>query len=287
MQANSVALLNSFVFDWFIRQRHVATNLNWNILSDGILPQYRAVPDLFPIVRKMNLFPSLFAPVRETHATETHYALHPRERVRLRSIIDAISCVTYGCDAADVHHILSNSDLPVSEMRMGSSRAASLDARGFWRVDKSQDPELRHTILTLIAFHDLASKIQAAGGDHEKGFEAFLAQNHGEGWMLPETLRLSEYGLGHDARAQHPQPVASRLGPRFHDWQLVQSADESWRECHLHARNLLGAQEYRILNSASGDGLPEDFLPLVADRSAGYGESERGQKSLFHSRRAT
>ena len=43
-----------------------------------------------------------------------------------------------------------------------------------------------------------------------RAFEAFLAQNDGEGWMLPETLRLADYGLGHDERAQkNPQPVAS------------------------------------------------------------------------------
>ena len=40
--------------------------------------------------------------------------------------------------------------------------------------------------------------------------------------------------------------MASRLGPRFYDWQLVQSADESRRECHLHARNLLGAHGYAL-----------------------------------------
>lgn len=66
----------------------------------------------------------------------------------------------------------------------------------------------------------------SCGGDRDAGIEAFL---------------------GHDERAKHPQPVASRLGPRFYDWQLAQSAEESWRECHLHARNLLGEQGYREL----------------------------------------
>ena len=133
--------------------------------------------------------------------------------------------------------------------------------------DKS--PELRHTVLALIAFHDLESKIAAAGGDSEQGIEAFLAQNHGEGWMLPETLRLADYDLGHDERARHPQPVASRLGPRFYDWQLVQSADESWRECHLHTRNLLGTHGYGLLlveliERRAADG--EDYFGLLADR---------------------
>ena len=82
----------------------------------------------------------------------------------------------------------------------------------------------------------------------------FLSQNHGEGWLIPETLALADYGLGHDERAKHAQPVASRLGPRFFDWQLAQSPDEAWRECHLHARNLLGAREYgKFLRDVSED----------------------------------
>jgi hypothetical protein len=42
-----------------------------------------------------------------------------------------------------------------------------------------------------------------------------------------------------------PSPAAS--GPRFYDWQLTQTAEESWRECHLHARNLLGETGYQKL----------------------------------------
>lgn len=56
--------------------------------------------------------------------------------------------------------------------------------------------------------------------------------------MLPETLRLADYGLGHDDRAQEPQPVASRLGTRFLDWQLSQGVEESWAECARHAEIL-------------------------------------------------
>lgn len=67
--------------------------------------------------------------------------------------------------------------------------------------------------------------------------------------MLPETLRLADLGLGHDDRATEPQPVASTLGPRFYDWQLSQDAAESWRECALHARNLLGAEGFEKLQA--------------------------------------
>ena len=146
----------------------------------------------------------------------------------------------------DVVQYLHECDNPV--VLVNAKRfTAMLDPKGFWRVDKDKDPELRHTVLTLIAFHDLEVKIREHGGDRDAGIAAFLAQNHGEGWLLPETLRLADYGLGHDERARHHQPVASRLGPRFYDWQLTQSAEESWRECHLHARNLLGETGYRKL----------------------------------------
>jgi hypothetical protein len=56
--------------------------------------------------------------------------------------------------------------------------------------------------------------------------------------MLPETLRLADYGLGHDDRAKEYQPVASALGPRFYPWQLEQSVEESWEECERHAEIL-------------------------------------------------
>jgi hypothetical protein len=65
--------------------------------------------------------------------------------------------------------------------------------------------------------------------------------------MLPETLRLADYEVGHDERAQQHQPVRSCFGPRFYDWQLSQSPDESWCECHLQARNLLGADGHQAL----------------------------------------
>ena len=162
----------------------------------------------------------------------------------------------------DLRHILADCDYP----RTGPGPQPP---KGFWRVDRDKAPELRHTVLTLIAFHDLESRIQAAGCDREKGIEAFLAQNHGEGWMLPETLRLADYSLGHDERARHPQLVAGRLGPRFYDWQLVQSAGESWRECHLHARNLLGGHEYvhllvEQIERRAEDG--RDYFGVLTDR---------------------
>ena len=48
-----------------------------------------------------------------------------------------------------------------------------LTPNGFWRVDKDKDPELRHTVLTLVAFQDLEQKIRECGGRKGEGIERF------------------------------------------------------------------------------------------------------------------
>ena len=250
--ANAIALLNSFTFDWLVRRRLGAAALAWYVVAEGALPRTTAIPNLLAAVNGLNLFPSQFSPVRLTGTVQNH-ALHLAERIRLQAIVDAVACALYGCDMSDLHHILHDSDLPVTDVGTRSSRSRSLDARGFWRVDRGLPPEIRHTVLSLIALGDLQAHIDATR-NREMGIEAFLAQNDGEGWMLPEVLRLADYRLGHDDRADHPQPVASRLGPRFYDWQLAQEADEASRECYLHARNLLGAASFARLLAASIEG---------------------------------
>jgi hypothetical protein len=205
------------------------------------------------------------------------WAVTPAERLRLRCILDAVLGKTYGLDGEGLNAILGDCDHP-SETTETAGFGQKFDQKGFWRVDKAKDPELRHTVLTLVAFHDLEKRIHACGGDREKGIEAFFAQNDGEGWMLPETLRLADYDLGHDDRAGQPQPVASRLGPRFYDWQLAQSPEESWRECHLHARNLLGESGYRALLADIEAGKRSDVSSLGRTLQQ---ERKRGQGSLF------
>ena len=155
----------------------------------------------------------------------TAAALTPAERVRTRAIADALVASLYGLDEADFRALLAECDQPLSVTT--SRDSARLRGKGFWRVDKDKPPELRHTVLTQIAFADLQQHIEAAGGDREAGIRTFMEQNEGEGWLLPETLRLADYNLGHDDRARKHQPVAAELGPRFYDWQLAQTPARS------------------------------------------------------------
>lgn len=95
----------------------------------------------------------------------------------------------------------------------------TLDPKGFWRVDKEKDPELRHTVLTLVAYHDLKEMI-VAHGERDAGIAVFHNQNDGDGWMLPDTLCLAHYGLGHDDRAPNrmPSEPGSESGSRCGRW---------------------------------------------------------------------
>ena len=90
--------------------------------------------------------------------------------------------------------------------------------------------------IAQVAFDDIQALITEHG--EREGMKQFLGTGPDDGWMLPETLRLVDYGIGHDDRAQKPQPVAAALGPRFYDWQLNQTPEEAWTETQRHAENI-------------------------------------------------
>jgi hypothetical protein len=89
--------------------------------------------------------------------------------------------------------------------------------------------------------------------------------------MLPETLRLADYDLGHDDGAKEHQPVAAALGPRFLPWQLEQSVEESWEECERHAEILAKLlplpKEKKTMDLENGDAVAVDLFgnPLETD----------------------
>ena len=242
------ALLNSCLFDYSTRARLVGLNLDFHVLEQNPLPipSNTQAPLALLAARLLGGSPSQSAYALPQEGTGlTPPPLSGSERTRRLSIMNAVVALSYGLDHSDLQSILRECDLPSASTDM--KRNPDLRSKGFWRIDKEKAPELRHTVLTQIAFADLQHHIDAAADDREVGFSAFINQNHGEGWLLPETLRLADYGLGHDHRATEHQPVATELGARFFDWQLAQSAEEVCAETHLHARNLLGEHGYRRL----------------------------------------
>jgi len=286
-------VLNSIPYDWSLRQRVVGIIINYFIAAESPLPKcnnhnlmqtkiaecaYRLIC-CGPALAACQLAFLNHRGVKILQEGKQQSALTDNERLRLITSIDAIVSVWFGLRSNDLIYMNHNCDH--TSHSFTSSFYRTLNPKGFWRVDKDKDPELRHTLLTLIAFHDLEEKIRDCGGDREKGIEAFLNQNNGEGWLLPETLCLADYGLGHDERAKHPQPVAVRLGPRFYDWQLTQSPEESWRECHLHARNLLGEAGYKQLLADIAFPQVEQNTPQVSEPHAPYNHKKGEQGKLF------
>lgn len=236
-------VLDAYVFDFSMRARLGGLTLNYFIVEETPLPNLSRAACLTRLVRNVAIPHVSFAPIwfgsSEVRAWKHSWALTPHERLRLRCILDAIVAALYGVSRDDLRWILRDCDHPTDRLS-DKSFCRTLDPKGFWRVDKTEDPELRHTVLTLVAYDALERLIAAHGGDCDAGIAAFSALHGGEGWMLPDTLRLADHDLGHDERAKEPQPVASRLGPRFLDWQLTQTPEESWAECLKHARAILG-----------------------------------------------
>lgn len=225
-----IARCNAFMADFALRPRMSQANLSWFVVAEvPVLPLQSAFVENWIVDAVRSL---LF--IGKTHATEwerkasrswrNSWAVTNHERLRIRAALDAVIAKAMGLNLGDYLWVLRDVDHPVARLK-DRAYVDSLDTKSFWRVDRELDPELRHTVLSLIAFHELELK----------GIDDFLGQNQGAGWTLPETLRLADFGLGHDERALEPQPVASRLGPRFVEWQANEDIKRSWDECEAHA----------------------------------------------------
>jgi len=277
-----------FAYDFALRPRMSQANLNWFILEETPVPPRNRILEICQRLLRLAFGLTMVTPVfamawlrLSLRDSERQWRLlwsaTESERTRLRSICDAVSLAIRGIRVEDLMRMIKDCDHPLEKIQ-NKKFTTTLYVKDFWREDKDKHPECRHTILSLVALHDLLNEIAAAGGDLEKGIEAFCTQNDGEGWMLPETLRLADYGLGHDDRAKEHQPVRACFGPRFYDWQLAQPPEESWRECHLHARTLLGAEGYqKLLDELSGKSAPAE--PPV--RAAGKARQNLDGRQLY------
>jgi hypothetical protein len=195
-----LACLNSFVYDYALRCRLGGIDISYFIIAETpLIPRTRLLSTpCAQLAARLNLIMPCFAPqwldMRKAypHLGERHWrrlwAITRHERLRLRCILDAIIAELYGLEYADFAWIL---------------RPDQDNIKGFWRVDKDQPIELRHTTLALAAFKRLK----------EAGLEAFCQED----W-------------------QFSAEIARQLGPRFTDWQEQGSVEQSWEECEMHAQ---------------------------------------------------
>lgn len=272
------AILNSFVYDFVARARCGGLHLNYFVIEETallppslvdplvLLAASLAIPAIHFAPDWLRLHPSL--PDAEVTPWKKYWAVTPHARLRARCMIDAVVAKLYGLEWDELSWILEGCGYP-------AKASIEQNPKGFWRVDKDKLPEHRHAVLTLAAFHDLKEMLAQHHGDRDAAIHAF--SNASDGWQIPELLRLTDLGLGHDQRAKELQPVRSRLGPRFYDWQLTQSAEESWDECAAHASLILGKEWIapdRQLPAVAGYATSER-TPLAAERAdEGYGSTQ-------------
>jgi hypothetical protein len=273
-------LLASFAYDYVSRRRCSGLHLNWFVISESPLPRSFCRADAFgALARRLTAIAPSYAPeilVESADGGPTRPAITASERLRLEVQVNAIVMFLFGFEYSDALTVFEDCDHP-----SGVTVPSTWSPKGFWRIDRSKPTETRSTILAIIALADLWQCVADSNGDANSGIDIFLGQHNGDGWQIPEWVRLSEYTLGRDDRAKIPQPVASLLGPRFLDWQLAQSADDSWRECHLHARNVLGEAGYRgHLDRIRGGQGAVAVQPTPATATARVAEA-RIQPNLF------
>ena len=138
--ASAIAVFNSFVFDWVVRQRLGAAALAWYVLAEATLPRASQISVLSPLIERLNLFPGPFAVANTLRREEPGHALQPGERLRLRTMADAVACATFGLDAHDFRHVLRDCDHPVGHLRAAAGQSATLNPRGFWARRPRQAP---------------------------------------------------------------------------------------------------------------------------------------------------
>ena len=245
-------VLNSAPVDVLVRRRVAGTHVDYHYARETSLPrpQMSTKGSKLSKLERLGLGLNCASPVAapswciggtDDRPWRSSWAITAGARLNMRVLCDVLVCDALGLGMSDFAYMLRSCD----------RTDPSGDARGFWRVDKDKDPELRQTVLTLVASMDLRSGSDIVIDSDVRARSE--ADNNDVNWTPPERLRLADYQLGQGSRSMQPQPVASRLGPRFCDWQLVQRTEESWEECHIHARNLLAPKEYAELLEEHGE----------------------------------
>ena len=229
----SLCYLTSFAFDFNVRTK-VSGNINNFYIPQFVFPSAERVKNVrshlikntLRLVCTSDLMADLYKATMEElgewdgrELSPAFAALTTHERLRIRCINDAIIFEAFGLSLQQVRHIV-------------------LDFRG---VDRREKQVLRQPIVALAAFKDLQDCISRCGS-RDSGLTSFLGQTPDDVWQLPESLRLSDYGLRDTPQTTETQLVRECFGPRFFDWQLGKTPSESWEESRIQAGNLLGAE---------------------------------------------
>jgi hypothetical protein len=286
-------VMNSFAYDFVVRNRITGMNLNKFILDETPVPDVNAMPmELSVIGARLCMVHEIFAgawlellgsyPELGDRPWKSLWAIDPADRLELRAVADAIVAHLYGMDEGQLRWILKNCDIPKDQLSELSFRA-SLPAKGFWRTGVgsaehpwrrawSCEPELRLTNLALVAFIELDRLKGRFGGDLGAAIAAFVPTSGSGGWRLPDRLRLCDYDLGKDQRAEVAQELRSRLRRESSGYD---DARGSWEDCQRIA------DEWRGLWAGRTQEAPTPVPTAKRRASRGSSDFAGAQTKLF------
>src|SRR5690606_31160821 len=119
-----------------------------------------------------------------------------KQKLEKKVMLDAVNSVRFGHSVEDLKWLLRGCDHP-SEYYTKPEFRSSADVKGFWRVDRQVHPELRQTVLTVVARADLETLINNSDGGIEEGISKLIGQKGKYSWSLPALLRHTDYGSSH------------------------------------------------------------------------------------------
>jgi hypothetical protein len=292
-QLTLCCVLNSLAYDFVVRNRITGINLNKFILDETPVPDLATVPvQLSVIGARLCMVHDVFAgawlqlletcPELGERPWKSHWAVDPADRLELRAISDAIVAHLYGLDEGQFRWILRNCDVPKDQLS-GLAFRARLPAKGFWRTGIgsaehpwrqawSCQPEFRLTNLSVVAFVELDRLKRSLGGDLTAAVAAFAPINRVGAWQLPDRLRLRDYGLGQDQRAEAVQEVRPRLR---RETSADRDGQGSWGDCRRIAA------DWRGLWAGRTQEVPAALAAGIPSGRRGGRDSAAGQGKLF------
>jgi hypothetical protein len=256
-QLSLLCVLNSFAYDFIVRNRITGMNLNKFIVDETPVPDLLNIPvELSVIGARLCMVHEVFAVAwlellegcTELHERpwKSHWAVSPADRLELRAMADAIVAHLYGLDEKQFRWILRNCDFSQNKLSEVGFRAR-LPAKGFWRtgIGSSEhqwrqawscEPEFRLPNLALVAFVELARLKRQLGGDIDAAVAAFAPICGDGAWRLPDRLRLSDFNLTQSQHADEDRELGTYLRREF----AIGDPDRpSWQDCRRIAEHLL------------------------------------------------
>lgn len=293
-QLSLCCVLNSFTYDFIVRNRMTGINLNKFILDETPVPDLVAIPiELSVIGARLGMVHDVFAqpwlelldacPALAGRAWKSLWAVDTVSRLELRAISDAIVAHLYGLTEMQFRWILRNCDFPKDQLSQSSFRA-QLPAKGFWRTGVGSaehpwrqawkcDPEFRLPNLALVAFIELERLRQSLDGSLSLAIAKFAPVCGKGGWQLPNQLQLTEFGLGQSRRENDKQELRTRL---LQEFPCGGPDEQTWDDCRRIAADLkaLWSTDVREEDVPVEPARPRRRRSVVADQPRLFGEDE-------------